>query len=47
MLVSLEKALGFQATEGMQTQGSSLPLFKREKAHTSIALSALSPTIVH
>lgn len=47
MLVSLEKPPGFQAREEMQTQGSSLPLFKREKACTSIAVSTLSPTIVH
>lgn len=44
--VSLEKPLGFQARQEMQTQGSSLPLFKREKGCTWTVVSALSPAIV-
>lgn len=44
--VSLEKPLGFQARQERQTQGSSLPLFKREKACPSAELSSLSPAIV-
>lgn len=44
--VSLEKPLNFQARQERQTQGSSLPLFKREKGCPSVELSALSPAIV-